>query len=1432
MPFDPNLYSAPQSAPTNPQDVPPPEPLQKVIGDALGAAGNALEMPRRVTQGAAARVLSGIITGPTAPIQPPERIAQVEKLWAEGTRPEDIFHQLLATSWNGGEVPVTAGLSDIVYDPLVYWGAGLPGRVASAGAALNAPPNLVRAFQWLNTADQVTANLPWQGVKGTVKGVGKVLGAAPLPGAIKITTEGGAKVAARNLGTYLGSPSAQTLYKQKVRDLIDSVGTVIQRGHSFEQDLYESSILKDAMSQRTPSKITSALPMIAQEQGKLLDEVRQVKDPNARVQAMAVFEHTQQTVGDLLRQASANQYGGGKPKDALQFYDTARKAIVAGRVLVDRINQNPTNLLSVEGTAGPAVYNAYEAAINRIYPAFREAEQLRNLPGRPGGKVLGPPAPGQATPTNFEIAEQTQQKVQAAIDAFWGDVGSNPAVRPGVPVPTMTPNGPVLQLGNQNLPLQKAARDAILAPHADLMSMATAVQNGLPSLSAVLPQRLQDTGIQTFPEITHQYDQLMRDRSNIGKVLNEVWQKAMPGKPLPVQLPARWNTIENPDLMGTVVNPILTALGEQPINHVVELFNRPTVQKWLSARSVNGLKRSVSRWPEGDMLTDNPYKLTIDHIAREYQQQYGVKTEGLGATLRDATALWKEAQLGGNPGYLITNLMGILANGALEGISPVKVAADFFTNLGGSVFRNKSVLIPDLANVQAATGINIPHSIVSGAAILADANATKEFLGRGVTASARIGPLKLGLGGAALGAVAGGLQPEPYDVAGQKRVGDIAKGAATGAVVGLSFPALSEVLLRRIAAGMEAGARENAFLYRFTSGLAPRLDELNKLIDAAGYEVKAGVQNVKQQSVGLGQLAQGGNAAPVATTASRVATPAAPFANPVDLNSIKNFVASRGGYVHPDWLSENLQRAGVTAKTAHSVAEAWQTMLDGASKEGEAFAGRIHVDYEKLNNFEQFMAQMAPFSTWANKMTPFYAEHVLSKPSVLFSLLDYAHMSEQYRQERGLPSRFIGSVEDPQINGIVSAIFGRPIRLAWNPIRGFMPFADVGRLASAAPSEDNAFASAYKLLTSLGPTPHPLIELALRTGGAFGTGEPAPPLFSFGNRVLAATGVDLNLPGERGEQAIRRTISGRQPSDLDNFAIDRKVQEIAFRNLGHLPRSGDPASDPYMKARVDQAGPVWDQAKKEYRQEQALRAVFSLGGQTFSPQATLNPEEAAIRQAGKPIYQGGQKLAIDPARYPNLDDKLHNLLIQGKQTEAAPNEIAYPIRQLATEAFGPVDTWEQNFGAGGTMLKQYYDEGTVGSVDVLYNAVRSAQALARPEMQGFSGGLSPEEAQLSAMMESYSNPGSLVQNLSPEAQAALTKAWFTYQNSGPFRARLIQDKSASGYWLQQANNARDAFRSANPILDQYLNYLSAKPQGNMQDFLDHYYQKTVTGFGQ
>ena len=1419
---DPSLYNLPEQQ--QPVDQPPDPPIQKIIGDALGALGNALHQPELAAKGAAAHVLSAEATGPLAGIQPPERIAQINRLWAEGRHPADIFDELLKTSWNGGEVPFTKGIADIVYDPLLYLGSGLP---AKAAAAFPVGSSMANAFEFLNKADQAVAAAPWNLTKGVVGGTGKVLGSIPLPDVMRITTEGGARVPAETLGKYLGSDSATTLYKQKVRDLVDTVSSVLQRGHSFEQDAFEEAALKEMASQRTPQTLERALPVIAGETSKLFNEVRQVQNATARPQAMAVYEHVQQTVDGLLKQVSANQVQGNLPKEALPFLDQARRAIVAGRVLVDRINQNPERYLSGV-TDETGAYNAFDAAMNRIFPVFREIGTERMVPGRPGGAVLGPAAPGVPGLSNWEIAQKATQNIQGVIDRYWNDVGSIGATREAPTyLPQLTSNGPVLTAATSPVPLAKAARDAILSPHADLMAMAEARQGGLPALSAVIPERLKPTAVQVLPEITHQYGQLMADRANIGKALIEAWTKARPGEAFPVQLPARWNNIENTDLLNTIVNPVLQKLGKPAADSVVGI--RDALLPWISPRTANGLKNAIARWPEGDMLQHDPYLLTIDRLSRDYAKQYGVGDKGLMGNFKDATALWKELQLGGNPGYLVTNLMGIFANGAFEGISPLRVANHFLNNMG-TILKGKRPINDDLKNIQAATNIFLPHSITSGAAILADANATKEFLGRGVTASARVGPLKMALGGAALGAVAGGLKPETYTP--ENRGRDIAVGAATGATVGATFPALSEILLRRIAAGMEATAREDAFTHQFVKGIGQRLPDLNAIIDNLPMNWQPMLSQARSSGMGVGKLAAQGNAAPVANATVRTLSGFTPKGGPVGLQSIKDFVAQRGGLVSPEWLQESLQKAGVAESEAAKVGDAWRAMLDGASKEGETLAGRIHVDYEKLNNFEQFMATMAPFSTWANKMTPFYAEHVLTKPAVLFSLMDYARLSEEERQRQGLPNRFIGSVEEPMLNSVASAVLGRPIRLFWNPIRGFMPFADVGRLGSAAPNEDNAFASAYKLMTSLGPQPHPLIELGMRMGGAFGPGEPAPPLFSFGNRVLAGTGIDLNLPAERGEQTLRRAISGRTPSDMDTFAIDRKVQELALRNIGHLPRQGDPASDPFMAARTSQAGPIWDQATKEYREEQALRSAFSLGGQTFSPQATLNPEEATIRAARRTPDQGGTRLAIDPQKYPFLNDKIDNLLAQGKGQEPMPRELAYPIKQLAVQAFGQPDQWTEQFGPLGGQLKQYYDMGTVASLNTLYDTITRAQLFSNPTMQGYAGGMSPEETQLQAMLAQWNNPGSMPQfkAMSPDAQAALTKAWWTYENAGPaIGARLLADKSASGYWLQQAKNARDSYRSANPMLDQYINYHEANPGGSVQDFLDHYWNKGVTG---
>jgi hypothetical protein len=97
-----------------------------------------------------------------------------------------------------------------------------------------------------------------------------------------------------------------------------------------------------------------------------------------------------------------------------------------------------------------------------------------------------------------------------------------------------------------------------------------------------------------------------------------------------------------------------------------------------------------------------------------------------------------------------------------------------------------------------------------------------------------------------------------------------------------------------------------------------------------------------------------------------------------------------------------------------------------------------------------------------------------------------------------------------------------------------------------------------------------------------------------------------------------------------------------------------------------------------------------------------------------------------------------------------------------------------------------------------------------------------ELAQLDTLITTYESPGdAMASGTDPAVRDAVNRAWRTYAGApGAFQQRLAADHSPSGYWLQQAFAARDAYRRAHPVLDEYLAYQTLHGgRGTPGDFL-------------
>lgn len=267
---------------------------------------------------------------------------------------------------------------------------------------------------------------------------------------------------------------------------------------------------------------------------------------------------------------------------------------------------------------------------------------------------------------------------------------------------------------------------------------------------------------------------------------------------------------------------------------------------------------------------------------------------------------------------------------------------------------------------------------------------------------------------------------------------------------------------------------------------------------------------------------------------------------------------------------------------------------------------------------------------------------------------------------------------------------------------------------------------------------------------------------------------------------------------------------MALEATGKNIRSGDPAVAPYVQAKVRQAGPLWDQAARQVSRERGTQSLIGFGYGLASPQALLGTTEAGIREA--------QLGRIVPRE---LSDVVR------RTAEREPSAIMSPevVQQVRDAAQAMSD---RNPALGGKIPEPVEllltSAPTARNLQSILGQITEAQAmLENPAIQGYSGGGSPTEQQLSALLNQYNNIGAVLEGQSPQQIESVAQLSRTYQHPA---LRAQGAGGAHGIVLRGLQQRKDALRKANPLLDEYLNYQALKQgQGTVEDFLSNYYGK-------
>jgi hypothetical protein len=555
------------------------------------------------------------------------------------------------------------------------------------------------------------------------------------------------------------------------------------------------------------------------------------------------------------------------------------------------------------------------------------------------------------------------------------------------------------------------------------------------------------------------------------------------------------------------------------------------------------------------------------------------------------------------------------------------------------------------------------------------------------------------------------------------------------------------------------------------------------------------------------------------------------------LDDIASMVRSTNGAVNPQVALTYLNTRGVPQATQDLASHALDDLFQHYSERGVAASNRFNFDYQDLSPVERVLTQTFPFSTWYLKAVPFFTEQGFKHPVLANLVGAKAETSAQMQDERGLPTRFAGTLPDQTQSALISKLIGRPLQAFHDPLSAMFPFAGAAHDIQGAQFDDQQGGIGQMLSALAGASGlgvNPLISSAAQIAGVTPNSEMgAPSNSSFlrvgnaegGATALASRGVEAvtgKNPGyylnpNRGIEAIIDSIreagdavrhggQGRQVTDPMELAIERRVDELALKQTGKPVGSDDAAVAPYLRAKVSKAGPIWQQAANEVHQERGTQGLLGFVSSDLRPDAILTPEEASIRDAK-------QGALIEPA-------------VAHQITQAAsndPNGVADPkvVAQVKAAADAVV---AQTGGQMPQSVTDHLASPTNANVAWVSGQIYDWQTEQAPLMQGYGSGGNPEQRRISNELGLMSHAG---EGLSPEENQAQITA---NQAKAIGRIASSQNPSLRGTGPIAAAQAIPGQEKAtiladDPLLAEYLKWRDVNPGKKLEDFLLEKYGK-------
>lgn len=889
-----------------------------------------------------------------------------------------------------------------------------------------------------------------------------------------------------------------------------------------------------------------------------------------------------------------------------------------------------------------------------------------------------------------------------------------------------------------------------------------------------LPSDLRTRAEVAFGAMSKHAQQLQTDRGSIEKALEAYWdlENGRRGGALGKYQPIANATATD---VTTEINNRLQQLGLGPITATGKNPFSAQFRDLMAGRiddvTHNKMSDALRSWgASGDPLTENVYKLITDKTIRDRATQLGMDTRYARALkpIENLMSAWKTIQLM-SPGYLTNNaLSGILMSG-MVGVSPGEISR----NLGRNIFRSlrgEPLILPELAAQNARLGrdvTHVPSGIGEATGLLEDANALRDLSGKGQDILTRIGAPRMAIAGGIGGAAAGAqrAQETPDD----DLLYQTLKGTAVGAATLGTMPVLSRRLYQPLTQGIEHTLRSSALVEGRNRFFAGQTDPL--------------IQSIRQ---------------------------AVPTISPAVLDGFAQATRQQGGMVSEQALDRFLRTVGASPEARSQVIQGWADTVRNADLAGVDLSNSINFDYGRLNNFEEFARQVFPFSTWATKAFPFFAQRVAENPAIGSAVARYEDASTRAREDQGLSPRFAGSIEIPAANDLWSALTGRPGSHAFfNPLKALFPAADAARTAAFEPRDaQTTYQHMTRLLDTIGFAEHPIMGMLARLTNQ----DPGAPAEGFsirqGSPVQALTGVNLNGPGAYLERSIRQGLGQEEPADGRTQATLRRIDERALRDSGKPIGGNDPILAPFVRAKVDRSGPIWDAALRDVDRERGARSLSGFITGPGTPTGILGPEEARISEA-----RSENLIPAELSRNISTRASVSPTLPADPQTIATiTGAVQELVRRNVPDGQIPKD------------VQAKLDNPTWKNIRDLQNQIYDAQAVSSPELRAYAGSGSAEKQRLQHALQMYNNMDALIlktpaySRFSPEERALTLKMI----REGTL-SRFTKFAPDAAQYTAAIKSERERILRDTPALAAYFDYRKSQPpdQASLDDFLQN-----------